>query len=299
MLILEAEEQEYLSRSDDGGWIQTFLGNRVDLGGGPPDQIDIRDIAHSLARQCRFGGHVRGYFSVAQHSVHVSRLCDPQDALWGLLHDATEGYLIDLPRPIKQMLPEYKPMESRLMARIAYAFGLDGEMPESVKVADVTALATERRDLMNASKEGHRWAEDVELAVADAKIIKPLGPEDAEALFLDRFEELTGAKIPRTTRRGHSMFYQLLATIADLHDRKNNNYAQDGNPLSNLTGCTRIGLPPHVGVVVRLQDKWSRIEQLMQGKPDLVGESLEDTLMDNAVYSLLAIILLREGRSGQ
>lgn len=101
----------------------------------------------------------------------------------------------------------------------------------------------------------------------------------------------------RGHRRGHPLFYELLEQMADLHDRKNANYAEDGNPLSNLKGCERLNIPAFMGVLVRLQDKWSRIEQLAKGKPDLVGESLEDTLMDNAVYSLLAIVLLREGQS--
>ena len=95
-------------------------------------------------------------------------------------------------------------------------------------------------------------------------------------------------------RNGHPMFYELLDKIGDLHARKNSNYAEDNNPLSNLKACERIGVPAFTGIMIRLQDKWSRLEQLTKGKSDLVGESIEDTLMDNAVYSLLAIILLRE-----
>jgi len=86
--------------------------------------------------------------------------------------------------------------------------------------------------------------------------------------------------------------------MADLHARKNSNYANPTDPLSNLRRCQALGISPLMGVLVRLQDKWSRIENLARGVPDLVGESLEDTLMDNAVYSLLAIILLREERNG-
>ena len=100
-------------------------------------------------------------------------------------------------------------------------------------------------------------------------------------------------------KNGHPMFYELLNTIGDLHARKNSNYADDNDPLSNLRACERIGIPALTGVLVRLQDKWSRLEQLAKGKPDLVGESIEDTLMDNAVYSLLAIVLIREGRKGE
>ena len=93
---------------------------------------------------------------------------------------------------------------------------------------------------------------------------------------------------------GHARFYELLLEIAELHARKNANYAEDNDPLSNLKYCANFGIRPFIGVMVRLSDKWSRITQLAKGKPDLVGESIKDTLFDNAVYSLLSIILLEE-----
>lgn len=96
-------------------------------------------------------------------------------------------------------------------------------------------------------------------------------------------------------RFGHPKFYELLDTIADLHSRKNHDYSGEGDPLKNLRAPSRIGVDPFTGVVVRLQDKWSRLEQFMNSKELLVkGESVKDTLMDNAVYSLLAIILFEE-----
>ncbi len=94
---------------------------------------------------------------------------------------------------------------------------------------------------------------------------------------------------------GHPDFYKLLDQMAELHSRKNHDYAGTSDPLKNLRACTRLELDPFMGVMVRLQDKWSRIEEFVKSKTLLVkNESVEDTLMDNAVYSLLAIILLRE-----
>lgn len=95
-------------------------------------------------------------------------------------------------------------------------------------------------------------------------------------------------------RRGHPRFYELIAQIQDLHDRKNANYSEDNNPLSNFEACENIGVPAPLGCLVRMGDKWSRIQELAKGKQDLVGESMKDTLMDMAVYSLICIILLEK-----
>lgn len=98
---------------------------------------------------------------------------------------------------------------------------------------------------------------------------------------------------------GHPRFYELLEEIKDLHSRKNANYAEDNDPLSNLRACEAFGLPAWKGVLTRLTDKWSRIVQLTKGKPDVVGESIVDTLQDMAVYSLLCIILYEEAGKKQ
>ena len=95
-------------------------------------------------------------------------------------------------------------------------------------------------------------------------------------------------------RGGHPRFYELLDEIADLHERKNNGYAKDNDPLSNLRVAESFGIEAYKGVLIRLSDKWSRIQELSKGKQDQVGESLKDTLMDMSIYSLLAIVLLEE-----
>src|SRR4051794_15527189 len=90
-----------------GGWITTFSRRQFWPLDPHSDEIHIEDIAHSLSQQCRFGGHSRSFYSVAQHSCLVSALCKANDALWGLLHDASEAYLGDIPRPLKS-LPEFE-----------------------------------------------------------------------------------------------------------------------------------------------------------------------------------------------
>lgn len=94
--------------------------------------------------------------------------------------------------------------------------------------------------------------------------------------------------------KGHPRFYELLKKMAMLHSDKNSDYATDEEPLSNLRRCERINIPAWKGVVVRLEDKWDRIERLVLKPPNVKSESIKDTLMDNAVYSLLCIILIEE-----
>ena len=97
------------------------------------------------------------------------------------------------------------------------------------------------------------------------------------------------------TKHGHPRFYEILEAMVELHSRKNHDYAGTSDPLKNLRACERLELKPFIGVMVRLQDKWSRLEEFVKsGKLMVKGESVKDTLMDNAVYSILAIILYEE-----
>lgn len=170
------------------GWIQTYTGRQFWPLQPQAEHIDIRDIAHSLAMQCRFNGHCRGFYSVAQHSVLVSQVVPPHDALWGLLHDAAEAYISDLPRPLKHTAPGFRAAEEQLLGVIMAAFGLPAEMPAAVAWADDALLATEMRELMRPPPAP--WGlqvQPLELAIT------PLPPEQAEVLFLQRFAELTAS----------------------------------------------------------------------------------------------------------
>ena len=85
-------------------------------------------------------------------------------------------------------------------------------------------------------------------------------------------------------------FDDLLVEIGKLHDKKNTDYA---TALKNLKGCTRLGLPPITGTVIRMQDKWQRIENYFLNG-NLVNESVRDAFIDNAVYSLMAVLIMDE-----
>lgn len=105
-----------------GDWIQTYSGRAFYPLAPYPQDVCIEDIAHALSQLCRFGGHCRRFYSVAEHSVLLSRVVVPEFQLWALLHDASEAYLVDVPRPIKKQLPAYVEAERRVMAAICARF---------------------------------------------------------------------------------------------------------------------------------------------------------------------------------
>lgn len=154
------------------------------------DTVDIQTIAHALSHICRYTGHVREFYSVAQHSVLVSYLVPPEHALAGLLHDAAEAFIGDVAAPLKRLLPDYKAIEQRVEAVVLAKFGLPAELPTCVKLADLVALATEQRDLM--PEHDDEWESIAGLEPDDRKIIAH-NPWWSRTRFLQRFEELVAS----------------------------------------------------------------------------------------------------------
>ncbi|WP_339521765.1 phosphohydrolase [Pseudomonas sp. EL_65y_Pfl2_R96] len=129
-------------------WIITHSGRQFDLVNPTAAMISPNDIAHALAHLCRFNGHTRTHYSVAQHSMLVSSLVPAKHQLVALLHDATEAYIGDMTRPLKSIMPGHRVIETLIWHAICARFNLDPTLPECVVRADLAALATERRDLM-------------------------------------------------------------------------------------------------------------------------------------------------------
>lgn len=154
--------------ADRGDWIQTVSG--APFWPASPAAVDIRldEIAHALSRKCRFNGHTRDWYSVAQHAVMVSEIIEcfvtpnlaPLAAFWALHHDDSEAYLPDVPRPLKASLEfegvPFKEIENRILARVAEVLLIPwpwpAEISSAIKQADAVALATEKRDLMNSAQ---------------------------------------------------------------------------------------------------------------------------------------------------
>jgi hypothetical protein len=176
-----------LLSEERGDWFQTYTGKRFFPLAPVVEDICIEDIARALSMQCRFAGHVREFYSVAQHSVLVSLHVPAEHALWGLLHDAAEAYCQDVIRPVKHSpsMAPYRAIEERMEAAIAARFGLPYEMPACIKEADNRALMTERRDVLATQRAWSLRAEPF-----PSRII-PQPPEVAEEQFLLRFRELT------------------------------------------------------------------------------------------------------------
>jgi hypothetical protein len=181
--------------------VTLYSGRQIDPFAMTVDDILIEDVAHSLSNQCRWGGHCIEFYPVAQHSVHVAELILEvstfMPALWGLLHDASEAYLLDLIRPLKRR-PEfayYRQLEAQVMAVICQKFGLPLEEPSLVTAADNIMLAIEARDLMPALLAAD-LAPTLELLPPHSQwrktSVRPMGPREAKKAFLDMFAILGG-----------------------------------------------------------------------------------------------------------
>ncbi len=179
-----------------GGWIQTFTGKAFYPLDPRPEDVSMFDIAHSLSQLCRYAGHTRRFYSVAEHCVVMSWAIPQEFAAWALMHDAAEAYIVDVPRPIKRQ-PEmlaYRNIEDHLITTIATKFNLKwdvmdlGDFPEAVHEYDARILLDERAALLGQKPQN--WAPELEA-------MRPLGvkisgwqPDQAETLFLNRAREL-------------------------------------------------------------------------------------------------------------
>ncbi len=121
-----------------------------------PQSIYITDIAHSLSLLCRGNGHVKTFFSVGQHCIHCAleaqaRGYSNRVIKACLLHDASEAYMSDLPKPFKKFLPEYITWEQNLLSLIYEKFlgsDLSKEEQSIVKTIDDDMLYYELLTLL-------------------------------------------------------------------------------------------------------------------------------------------------------
>jgi 5'-deoxynucleotidase YfbR-like HD superfamily hydrolase len=184
---------------EPGSFIQTVSGRRIDPFDPRPEEIEIADIARALSNQCRFGGHCRVFYSVAQHASLVSDLVVERtgsagDGLWALLHDAAEAYLVDLPHPLKhrsELGRLYRKAEERLQSVILERFRLPSTPPPLLKEIDRSLLATERRSF---SAVVWHWPELDGFEPLEIEL-RAWRPERACRELLRRFERLEAERL--------------------------------------------------------------------------------------------------------
>lgn len=172
------------------GWISTYSGIRFNVIEPVVDDISIFDIAHALAHQCRYGGHCKRFYSVAEHCIHVAKFAPENLKLEALLHDGSEAYLLDIPRPIKKAMPEYRVIEDRLMTAISSRFaGINWPVAPEVTELDNRILIDEVSQ--NMTPPAVEWGIPGKALGVD---LKYWTPDEAARRFINAFHcYVTGA----------------------------------------------------------------------------------------------------------
>lgn len=174
-------------------WIQTFTGKKVDLLEPTAEMIDIEDIAQSLSMLCRYNGHVKQFYSVAEHSALMSELVSKDAQIYALLHDAAEAYVTDLPTPLKQVVGGFDALERGFKIAIYEHFNMSPPsimVKMKVKDADMRMLVTERNQLLT-NTPSNLWADwGVDIYEPYPIIIGAYAPSMAKKFFMNRFAEL-------------------------------------------------------------------------------------------------------------
>lgn len=176
-------------------WMQTASGKRFDFAYMRHSDICIQDVAWSLSNLCRFNGHTRTRYTVAEHSCRVHDRVPESMRLAGLLHDAHEAYVGDLPTPLEAVFdgPELRQLEHEVQSCVLSRFGILDPLPLEVNEADRRMCATEARDLLPGGPV-NGWHIDYATPYADFRFLTPWDSERSYNEFLKRYEVLTGEK---------------------------------------------------------------------------------------------------------
>jgi hypothetical protein len=186
-----------MKRKNDEGWIQCYNGGYFYFDDPKPEMINILDVAMALGNCCRYTGQTSQFYSVAEHSVHMSQFVTGPNLgmrelqMWALLHDATEAYIGDMNWPLKQKpyMQPYNELEKKIMKVIAKKFQLSpASCPDIIKHLDRRICQDEREVLLPPSEKSWGINPDDKLGAA----IQCWQPHYARSRFLLRFKELGG-----------------------------------------------------------------------------------------------------------
>lgn len=174
-------------------WITTYLGRQFFIMHATVGDIYIEDIAHGLSNNCRYTGQCSTFYSVAEHSVRMSKLAPDNLKLPVLMHDAPEAYLNDLPSLVKRCLPLYIEMEEHLLDVIFAKYFLKWD--PLIKLLDEQIRTPEVLSLFPAHDGWEfRWTE----VERDYGPIKPWSHRKAEKMFLEAFYKYVERRHYRT-----------------------------------------------------------------------------------------------------
>lgn len=176
------------------GWIRTYSGKRFNVFEPRTEDVDIVDIAHALSFTCRFSGHTTQFYSVAEHCLNMCALLPDDLKIYGLLHDAAEAYLTDVPTPIKKQMPDIHILESKVMQVVAVKFKLQYQyfLCREIKDMDWALCVAEAKQFLSEGIKG--WT-----AVLPQKDIRrlpfpPMAMSSVEEQFLFNFYRLMEAR---------------------------------------------------------------------------------------------------------
>ena len=163
-------------------------GNVFDFSDPEKSPLAIKVIAHALSNICHASGHTKHFYSVAQHSLLVSKQVPKEYALSALLHKSAQAFTGYLPSELAGLLPEHRNLELRVLKEILTQHELPPVIPHCVRQAVRILDATVRRDLLPKCSE--KPVDAIGLSLLD-NTITPMFPTEACRSFLMRYLELT------------------------------------------------------------------------------------------------------------
>jgi uncharacterized protein len=182
--------------------IQTHTNKFIDPFNPDPSKIDIRDIAHAGSNQCRFTGHTRRHWSVTAHQLLVAWLLPREFKPWGLVHDGSEAFIVDLPSPIKRHpdMRVFREVDTGLQRAIGTRYRLPWPMPPEVKEADKVAMVAEAKVLLHGVDQWETWPELQKLDSSRAEkfwlLRYPVPSWLVKHIYLYEFKKLFGTLDP-------------------------------------------------------------------------------------------------------